>query len=180
MVDRTVHAVFSYLMSQPQKTRSRMRLKILLALLVLGLTGHAYAETPYLAPYHWALKWLLAPLVVAAVIYTSRQRKEQSWIKLMLTAAAIVTTGMISGSGYANVINTWISSPKQVMIEGTITGKSESLGLTGTTRKVHLQSKTGAQTSVMVATDEFNQLNVGDIYRRSMTEGLLGFPFRRQ
>ena len=77
--------------------------KLVLALLFLGVTGHAYAETPYNAPYSWAFKWLLGPLVITVILLVFLQKEKlvkklKSWILIFFLMVSAVMAGMISAS----------------------------------------------------------------------------------
>lgn len=161
--------------------------KLVLALLFLGMTRHAYAETPYNAPYAWAFKWLLGPLVISVILLVFLQKEKlvkklKSWILIFFLMVFAVMAGMISGAGYINIINTWVANPKQVMIQGTVTEKRESQSPFGQpSKQIRIKNaETGSITTLTVMPDEYTRINVGDIYRRSMTEGLLGYPFSRR
>lgn len=169
--------------SRPQNPFLRHGGKILLAVLVAGIAGHTYVETPGIAPFTWAFKWLLGPLIVTAILIVFLQkelllRKFKSWPLVLFMMLAFLAACMACGAGYANIANTWVSQPKQVMISGEVIAKEDSQGPFGASKKIRIKNaSTGDISTLTVSQDEFLRLNPGDLYRRTMTEGLLGFPF---
>lgn len=186
-LDQGVHAIsFKAVMSPKKSFLTRHGTKLILASVILGIAGLNYAETPYNAAIYWALRWVTGPVILLTILYVYVQKEAlltqyKSWVRVVMITIALMLAGLIMGAGAANVVNTWVKEPKQTTLQGLVVDKLESSSPLGGGKQVRIQNPdTGKITSVVVSSGEYETLIPGSIYRRSMNEGLLGFPFLRR
>ena len=140
-------------------------------------------ESEFNEPYNLAFKYLSLPILILTFLLSKlllpKWRSEVGPFKAngftLLSALLFI---LLSG-GYVIAFNALIGKQTPIMIEGSVTNKSKTIGSKSTSYQISINDKnSGKEIKVESTEKEYKNTEVGDTYSKKWVVGSLGLIYK--
>ena len=160
---------------------------IFFVFMFVGIGGVLWFDMPTNSPFVWATHRLAMPICIVTWLYALSQRdyfrriRRVSNCRFWFCSITIAPICILLSAGFVSIMNCTYTSPDSITVQGPIRELRSYSGRYGPfcSATIH-DTMTSVDVTLDIPSSEFSRLAVGQVYRRDMSIGRLGIPFRKR
>lgn len=173
-------------MNVKNEKEGKVTLRVFIGYLLISLFFHAWIDCEFNAEFNFAFKYLAIPSIIAScLIFAVFGRKEMklfgTFARILLPPLFGVGFVLLTG-GYVSFLNTVIEPQVPVVVQGKVINKGRIKGKGSPSHYFDIESISASSVDTVrlnVKKNEYSRIGNGEVYRRDMTRGGLGFLYKK-